>query len=539
MLSGDLVESALLYLLGKNYGWTLWDQRADTLPVTLQTSGAGSHFLLGGAVDDVLIGGAEGDILRGGEGRDTLTGGAGTDLFVVSDLGEEVITDFNSLEDVLDIADLLAGQSGELNNFVTVTFDGANSTIGIDQDGTAAGYTDALVVLEGIELTQDDLHRLWSEGQLLSGAVQGYVSVEFDVWPTAALEEGFDVADIVLRRNGPTSLPLTVQLSYTGSAVNGLDYQVLFGSATFASGQSTTTITVEPLPDGALEGTEQISVTLMGGSGYVLGDIASAQIAIIDAKQRFEIRAVEALAAVDGDPGLFLITRQGPISTATSVFLKVAGSGVKGIDYAALPTYVSFPAFQTDMVIPVMALAGGALVEPDNSRTVSLELKPSYSDSYLLGHSTEAMVRLLSNAEAFQSWVLANNENAESDMTEDELTVVDSSRTGIQSLLEYALSYGVDFEDGLDASEQAQFSPRVSVVGEGDVQVEFTQRLNDSRLEYIVEHSTDLATWVSGPEHFESLPVSVADENAGRVRYRLLGVDGQSCFVRVLVNLKD
>lgn len=538
VLSGELVESALLYLLGKDYGWTLWDQRLDTLPVTLSTTGAGSHFILGGAADDVLRGGAEGDILNGGEGRDTLTGGAGVDLFMIGDLGEEVITDFTIGDDVLDIADLVAGNAGDLNSFIQASFDGSNTTIGIDIDGSATAYTDAQIILEGVQLTQDDLHRLWSEGQLVSGAVQGRVMVAFDPVATPSIEEGFETAELILRRQGPTSLPLTVDVTYSGSATNGVDYQILFGTATFAAGEATTTITVEPLADGNLEGTEQFTASLLPGDDYVLGALTAGQVAIVDAKQRFNILAVEALTVVAGDPGLILVTRQGPINTSTTVFLDVDGSAVKGVDYQAIPTFISFAPYQTDFVIPVVALADGVLADEDTSRTVDVALKPSFSDSYFLGNASETMVRLLSNEAAFQAWVLANNDNADAGMTEDELKTVESSRTGIQSLLEYAMSYGVDFEDGLDAQEQAQFTPALINEGE-DVFVEYTQRMNDPRLEYIVQVSKDLSTWNSGESHFEAVEVSEAEENAGRVRFRIVDADGNNCFVRVLVNLNN
>ena len=69
--------------------------------------------------------------------------------------------------------------------------------------------------------------------------------------------------------------------------------------------------------------------------------------------------------------------------------------------------------------------------------------------------------------------------------------------------------------------------------------VEFTQRLNDPSLEYVVEVSKDLNTWNGGEAYFEAVPVSEAEENAGRVRYRVLNSEGGSCFVRVLVNLKN
>ena len=73
----------------------------------------------------------------------------------------------------------------------------------------------------------------------------------------------------------------------------------------------------------------------------------------------------------------------------------------------------------------------------------------------------------------------------------------------------------------------------------GEVHVEFTQRLNDSRLEYVLELSKDLVTWNSGSEFLEGVALSESLENSGRVRFRVLDSSGGHCFVRVLVNLKD
>ena len=123
-------------------------------------------------------------------------------------------------------------------------------------------------------------------------------------------------------------------------------------------------------------------------------------------------------------------------------------------------------------------------------------------------------------------------------MTTEEMSGTESSRTGIQSLLEYAMSYGVDFDDGLDEQEQAQFTPQL-ITESGETFVEYTQRLNDPRLVYTVEISKDLTNWNSGAEHFESVALSESAENAGRVRFKILGDDTQNTFVRVLVVLND
>ncbi|MCC6006435.1 MAG: hypothetical protein JJU40_02015 [Rhodobacteraceae bacterium] len=68
-------------------------QNGDTL-----IAGAGNHVLDGRGGDDVLISGAG--------GTDTLIGGAGADRFVITPLGQVIIADFNTTEDILDLTEM-------------------------------------------------------------------------------------------------------------------------------------------------------------------------------------------------------------------------------------------------------------------------------------------------------------------------------------------------------------------------------------------------------------------------------------------------
>lgn len=71
--------------------------------------GDGIDELFGGVGDDALDGGAGDDYLDGRGGNDTLTGGPGQDVFAfyaqdsgkALDSGHDVITDFNSAEDLI------------------------------------------------------------------------------------------------------------------------------------------------------------------------------------------------------------------------------------------------------------------------------------------------------------------------------------------------------------------------------------------------------------------------------------------------------
>lgn len=537
VISGDLIESALLYLLGKDYGWTIWDQRSQTLPVAIDISGAGSHFLLGGSEDDVLRGGAADDIISGGDGVNTLAGGAGLDLFIVGTVGAEVIEDFDPAEDVLDLADLLIGQSGTLDVFLLADSDGTDTTIRIDQDGDGSGFTDAAIWLQGVVLSQDDLHHLWSVGQLLLGSIQGSASVTIEGWPSVALEEGFSTAELIFRRNGPATSELTVGLDISGNATNGSDYTTIASNVSFGAGSRIATILVEPILD-LIPDPERIDLAVASGAGYVAGTNSSGQIQIADAKQRFSIIASDISTVVNGDPVDLLVQRHGPTSGSIRVRLSRTGTAVHSVDYAAIPSYLDFAGGDEYGYITVEALSAGALGAGETSGTLTVSIRPPISSEYFLGDPTSATVRLLSNAAAFDSWA-AELPESDAAASSAELQTTSTSRTGLQALLEYAFSYGLELDDGVAAEERSQLTPELTRSANG-MHFEFTQRLNDDRLVYVVECSPDLVNWNSGSEYFEQIALGAAESNAGRVRYRVLAADTEEqCFIRVRVELNQ
>lgn len=117
--------------------------------------GAGNDRLEGGNDNDSLLGEAGNDILLGGAGDDTLWGGAGADNFIwkASDLGNDVIKDFNIAEgDRIDLHELLQGENdGNILHYLRV--DTATSTLEISSSGGfgadgIGGVADTTIKLE-------------------------------------------------------------------------------------------------------------------------------------------------------------------------------------------------------------------------------------------------------------------------------------------------------------------------------------------------------------------------------------------------------
>lgn len=117
--------------------------------------GLADDHLDGGTGDDLLEASGGTDILIGESGSDTLTGGAGADSFVykTSDAGSDTITDFDLVEDAIDLSALLKGYTAgvsDLNDWVSISANIDGSTrITIDHDGDGAGPL-VTIDLEGI-----------------------------------------------------------------------------------------------------------------------------------------------------------------------------------------------------------------------------------------------------------------------------------------------------------------------------------------------------------------------------------------------------
>ena len=100
---------------------------------------------------------------------------------------------------------------------------------------------------------------------------------------STASETG-DTGTFFLSRTGSTANPLTVYYKLSGTASNGVDYGLLPGSATFAAGVTNIYISVTPIDDAIVEGTESVVLTLLAtnGSFNVGSGISSATVYISD-----------------------------------------------------------------------------------------------------------------------------------------------------------------------------------------------------------------------------------------------------------------
>lgn len=217
--------------------------------------------------------------------------------------------------------------------------------------------------------------------------------VSVAAFDASASEAGTNVGIFRLTRAGDLTLltsPLTVTFTLTGTATNGVDYLNVPLTATFAAGAPTVNVTVTPIADGVAEGLETVVLTLTGVAPYSVGSPATATVNLTDTlNPTVSVNASDSLASEAGDPGQFVLTRNGSLTDSLSVTVMFSGSAVNGTDYQMLSTTVTFAAGSATAMVDVQPLAD-AVVDP--SETVILTVLDGAS--YDLGVDVVATVTI-------------------------------------------------------------------------------------------------------------------------------------------------
>ena len=105
-----------------------------------------------------------------------------------------------------------------------------------------------------------------------------FVSISSD----ASVPESGAAKTITVSRTGPTIDALLVNLSFSGSATNGTDYQSTPGTLTIPAGATSAAFSFTPIDDSSVEGNETAIVTVSAGDGYFLASPTSATLTITD-----------------------------------------------------------------------------------------------------------------------------------------------------------------------------------------------------------------------------------------------------------------
>lgn len=143
----------------------------------------------------------------------------------------------------------------------------ADGTATCDAPGT---YLLRLTADDGAVRTFDDLSLTAEAPKVISVAATD----------AGASETGPDNGTFLITRSGPLDGDLTINFTIGGSATPVADYAALPSGVVIASGETTATLTVVPLADTLVEGTENVTLFIDPGSYQVSG--GTAEILILD-----------------------------------------------------------------------------------------------------------------------------------------------------------------------------------------------------------------------------------------------------------------
>ncbi len=365
--------------------------------------------------------------------------------------------------------------------------------------------------------------------------------------PNAA--EGGAAGRFTLTRTGDTAAALTVLVEpISGSATKVADYalvpDVASNTFTIPAGQSVLHVDVLPMDDALAEGPETVTIQLVPDPAYAITGGAQATVTIQDNDTSLPLVSIDATLdhtiENDATPARFTVTRTGSNSNALTVGYTISGTATNGVDYIALPGFVTIPSGAASANIAITTI-DDALNE--GRETVTLTLADSAA--YLIGTGT-ATVAIEDDDQQIITATAADADAAEVSGGSQNPGVFLISRSGDTSqplTLFYSLTgtaiQGVDFETlpGSLTIPAGQSSAAITIfpiaegIGEGGETVQLL--LASLGTQYrIASSSPAIVTIADNPadpasiEVFTSNGFAQAGGNAGVFRLTARGGDG-------------
>ncbi len=200
-------------------------------------------------------------------------------------------------------------------------------------------------------------------------------------------------ATLTVTANQAPAQDTQVQLSVSGSASAGTDYNPVNPIVTLAAGQTTASVTVSTLANNVIAPNKFIVVSLAPSpANYTVGSPGSAVVQISGSSAQPTATLTSATTYLDqGEPYDVAVGLSQAVSTPTTIALSYGGSAVQGTDYTRPAGNIVVPAGQTSVAVQIPTVTSN-VVEPNKILTVSLAPSPSY----LVGSPSSATVTITS-----------------------------------------------------------------------------------------------------------------------------------------------
>ncbi|MEB8330058.1 gliding motility-associated C-terminal domain-containing protein, partial [Flavobacteriaceae bacterium KMM 6897] len=168
--------------------------------------------------------------------------------------------------------------------------------------------------------------------------------------------------------------PIVVNYAVSGSAISGTDYTSLSGTVSIANGSQTNTITVTPIDDALVEGSESVTLTIIAGSGYAIGGSSNATVNIAD-NDTASISINSATVTVNEGAGSvsFIVTLTGTVPDGFTVdYATTAQTATAGSDYTTTNGTLNFTGTSGQTQIISVPILDDIFVETSETFIVTL-----------------------------------------------------------------------------------------------------------------------------------------------------------------------
>ena len=158
--------------------------------------------------------------------------------------------------------------------------------------------------------------------------------------------------------------PLTINLSYGGTAQQGLDYTPPAGVLTIPAGQTALSVQIPTVTDNVVEPNRVLTVSLTPSSSYQVGSPSSASVTITSqVVPKLSIAAATGNVAQGGAAAFVITSTQAPAQD-TSVNFAVEGTAQPGQNYVPLTGTALLKAGQTSVTVTIQSLQRNITFEP-------------------------------------------------------------------------------------------------------------------------------------------------------------------------------
>ncbi len=191
---------------------------------------------------------------------------------------------------------------------------------------------------------------------------------------TTYLDKGFPF-QVTIGLQQAIATSLTINLAYSGTAVEGTDFVPPSGNIVIPPGTTAIDVPIATVSNNLVEPDKTLTVTLVSNSSYVVGNPNSASVTIHDPNVP-ELQITGGSQVTAGTSTTLTITANQAPSQPIQVVLSLAGSAQPGVDYDPPDPVVTLPAGQTSVSFSVTTLVNQT-IEPQRYIVVSIGQSPA------------------------------------------------------------------------------------------------------------------------------------------------------------------